>query len=61
MDKYVIIKHIKNNHTGKTIPVIIIDDQNEIMEFESYEDAEKIKGIFQRNSDSDHKYEIKKL
>jgi hypothetical protein len=61
MEKYVIIKHVKNNHTGKSLPVIIIDDQNEIMEFESYLEAEKTKAIFQRNSDSGHTYEIKRI
>jgi hypothetical protein len=61
MEKFVIIKHIANQRTGKKLPVIIIDDQNEIMEFESFEEAQNIQRIFQKNSDSDHTYEIKKI
>jgi hypothetical protein len=61
MGKYVIVKHIKNPITGKNLPVIIIDDQNEIMEFETLEEAEHIQAVFQKNSDSDHTYEIKKI
>lgn len=61
MGKYVIVKHIKNPITGKNLPVIIIDDQTEIMEFESFEEAQNIQRIFQKNSDSDHTYEIKKI
>ena len=61
MEKFVIIKHIKQNTTGKTVPVIIIDDQNEIMEFETHEAADEIRKVFQKNSDSDHVYEIKKI
>jgi hypothetical protein len=61
MGKYVIVKHIKNPVTGKALPVIIIDDQNEIMEFETHEEAEALKNVFQKNSDSDHTYEIKKI
>jgi len=61
MGKYVILKHVKNSITDKTLPVIIIDDQNEIMEFETLEEAEHMQSIFQKNSDSDHTYEIKKI
>jgi hypothetical protein len=61
MEKFVIVKHIKQSTTGKTIPVIIIDDQNEIMEFETHEEANEIRKVFQKNSDSDHIYEIKKI
>lgn len=61
MGKFVIIKHIKHAITGKSLPVIIIDDQSEIMEFETFEEAEQIQKVFQKNSDSDHTYEIKKI
>lgn len=61
MEKFVIVKHITNPQTGKKLPIIIIDDQNEIMEFESFEEAQNIQRIFQKNSDSDHTYEIKKI
>jgi len=61
MGKFVIIKNIINNKTGKTLPVVIIDDQNEIMEFETFEEAQRIKDIFQKNSDSGHQYEVKSI
>jgi len=61
MGKYVIVKHIKHPVTGKVLPVIIIDDQSEIMEFETHEEAVALKNVFQKNSDSDHTYEIKKI
>jgi hypothetical protein len=58
---YVIIKHI-NTGNGKTkLPVILLNTETEIWEFDTYEEAEKMKEIFQANSDSNHKYEVKKI
>lgn len=57
---YVIVKYIKNKN-NKELPVILIDNQSEILEFSSIEEAEKMKEIFQKNSDSGYKYEVKKL
>lgn len=57
---WVIVKNVKND-TGKVLPVILIDSQNEILEFETYEQAERVKNLFETNSDSGHKYEIKKI
>ena len=57
---YVIVKYIKNKN-NKELPVILIDNQSEILEFSSIEEAEKMKEIFQKNSDSNYKYEVKKL
>jgi hypothetical protein len=58
---YVIIKHVKMSDNKKRIPVIILDSQNEIWEFEDYEEAKKMKDIFETNSDSGHIYEVKKI
>lgn len=58
---YVIIKNIKNKKTGKWLPVIILNVDNEVWEFESEKEAEKMKEIFQTNSDSGHIYSIKKI
>ena len=58
---YLIVKHIKNENTGKTLPVILIDSQCEVLEFENEEDAVKMKNLFQANSDSNHTYEVKKV
>lgn len=59
MGNYLITKKIKFN--GVDLTVIIFDDQNEIMEFDTYEDAEKMRKLFQINSDSQHIYEVKKI
>jgi hypothetical protein len=59
IEKWIIIK--KMNLKGIEVPIIIIDDLDEVMEFDSPEEATKIKEIFQNNSDSGHKYEIKKI
>lgn len=59
-EMYVIVKHIVN-HLGVNLPVIILGSENEILEFETQDEAEKIKDIFQTNSDSDYKYEVKKI
>lgn len=61
MERYVIIKHIKNHVTGIKVPVILVDSQSEIMEFESKEEAEKVRDMFQANSDSGYNYEIKRI
>jgi hypothetical protein len=57
---YVILKHIKNK-TNKVLPVILVDNQSEILEFNSLDEAEKMRDIFQKNSDSGYKYEVKKI
>lgn len=59
MGNYLITKKMKYNDTEVT--VIIFDTQNEIMEFETYEEAEKMRKVFQVNSDSQHVYEVKKI
>ena len=57
---YVIIKHIKTENK-KRVPVILLNSESEILEFETLESAEKMKEIFELNSDSGHKYEVKKI
>ncbi len=59
MGNYLITKKVKYN--GSDLTVIIFDTQNEIMEFESFEEAENMRKIFQINSDSQHIYEVKKI
>ena len=60
---YVIIKHVKtqNNLTSKRLPVILLNSDTEVWEFDTKEEAEKMKEIFQTNSDSGHVYEVKKI
>jgi hypothetical protein len=57
---YVIVKHIKTKNK-KRVPVILLNSESEILEFETIESAEKMKEIFELNSDSGHKYEVKKI
>ena len=56
---YVIIKYVPN-HKGVIMPVILIKG-TEVMEFETFDEAEKMKIIFETNSDSGYKYEVKKI
>jgi hypothetical protein len=58
---YVIVKHIKMNDNKKRVPVIILNSESEILEFETLESAEKMREIFELNSDSGHVYEVKKI
>ena len=60
-DMYVIIKLINNDKTKKVLPVIILNGDSEIWEFDTEEEAEKMREIFETNSDSNHKYEVKKI
>jgi hypothetical protein len=57
---YVIVKHIKTENKKK-VPVILLNSESEILEFDTLESAEKMKEIFELNSDSGHKYEVKKI
>jgi hypothetical protein len=57
---YVIVKHIKTQ-SKKKVPVILLNSQGEIWEFETESSAEEMREIFELNSDSGHKYEIKKI
>jgi archaellum biogenesis ATPase FlaH len=57
---YVILKFIKNNK-GVEMPVIIIDTHNEVLEFDTFEEADKMRDIMEKNSDSGYKYEVKKI
>jgi hypothetical protein len=58
---YIIIKMVKDNNREKELPVIILDIENEVLEFETKEVAERVRLQFEVNSDSGHKYKIKKI
>jgi hypothetical protein len=58
---YVIVKHIKQRKTGKRLPVILIDSQSEILEFEEKREAEKLCTILNANTDSGHVYTVKEV
>jgi len=57
---YLIIKEIKSNN-GKILPVVLLDSQADVMEFESKEEAEKMATMLNINSDSGHTYRVKKI
>lgn len=57
---YCIIKVIKNDK-GVDLPVIMLDSSDEVWEFESLEEAEKIASILEKNSDSGYEYFVKKV
>ena len=57
---FIIIKNIETVHKT-VVPVVIVDDLGEVMEFSSEEEAEKLKQIFQKNSDSGHTYLIREI
>ncbi len=46
---YVIIKHVKNSGNKKRLPVIILNSETEVWEFDTPEEAEEMKNIFQTN------------
>jgi hypothetical protein len=53
---FVIVKYIKKN-----VPVILLDGHGEVWEFETEEMAEQYANIFETNSDSGYKYEVKPI
>jgi len=56
---YCIIKYIKADK--KELPVIILNSQDEVLEFEKEEQAQEMCSILQMNSDSGYRYVIKKI
>ncbi len=48
------------HHTGVQLPVILVDSHSEIMSFETEDEALMMKILFEVNSDSGHKYIVKK-
>lgn len=58
---YIIIKTIKDQRSEKELPVIILDAEGEVLEYDTIEDAEEMRARFEINSDSGYKYRIKKI
>jgi hypothetical protein len=57
---YLIIKEIKSNN-GKVLPVVLLDSQADVMEFDNREEADKMAAVLNINSDSGHTYRVKKI
>jgi hypothetical protein len=62
---YCIIKNIKikneSSDIPKILPVILLDSQDEVLEFENFDEAEKFRVLLQKNSDSNHTYLLKEI
>lgn len=56
---YVILK--EGNMFGKTMTVLVNDNEGIPMEFETFESADKIAKLFESNSLSGNKYTVKQL
>jgi hypothetical protein len=52
---------IKNTVKQTELPVIILDSEGEVLELDTIEEAEDMRARFEINSDSGHKYRIKKI
>jgi hypothetical protein len=57
---YLIIKEIKSDN-GKVLPVVLLDSQADVMEFDNREEADKMAAVLNINSDSGHNYRVKKI
>ena len=57
---YCIVKLMKNTN-GIELPVILLDNNDEVWEFDSADEAIKISEILTKNSDSGYRYYIKKV
>lgn len=57
---YVIIKHVKTQ-TDRTLPVILLDTQGEVWEFDNENKAQEMVNILNKNTDSGHIYEVKEV
>ena len=57
---YLIIKEIKSDN-GKVRPVVLLDSQADVMEFDNREEADKMAAVLNVNSDSGHTYRVKKI
>jgi hypothetical protein len=57
---YLIIKEIKSDN-GKVLPVVLLDSQADVMEFDDREEADKMAAVLNINSDSGHTYRVKKI
>ena len=59
---YVIIKTIRRDTVKQVdLPVIMLDSQSEILEFETEEEAVNLAELMNANTDSGHKYSVKKI
>ena len=58
---YVIVKMVRTSDGSSHLPVILLDGNSEVLEFETEQEAEELRRKFQINSDSGYSYQIKKI
>ena len=58
---YIIIKMVKDITREKELPVVILDSEDDVLEFNTKEEAEEMRLRFEVNSDSGYKYRVKKI
>ena len=59
-ESYIIIKKVENSR-GVTVPIVMLNGLSEVMEFDNYEEANKVAQLFEVNSDSGRKYTIRRI
>ena len=52
---------VKDANREKELPVIILDSEDHVLEFNTKEEADEMRLRFEINSDSGYKYRIKKI
>ena len=57
---YCIIKKVVQSN-GKTLNVLMLDINTEVLEFDNHEDAEKFATLMMQNSDSGWEYIVKEI
>jgi hypothetical protein len=57
---YIIVKHVKTQN-NRSLPVIMLDTQSEVWEFDNKDKAQDMVNILNTNTDSGHKYEVKQV
>jgi len=58
---YIIIKMVKDATKEKELPVIILDSEDHVLEFNTKEEAEEMRLRFEVNSYTGHKFRVKKI
>jgi hypothetical protein len=52
---------VKDITKEKELPVVILDSEDDVLEFNTKEEAEEMRLRFEVNSDSGYKYRVKKI
>lgn len=58
---FVIVKNVKTRVNKKSLPVVLLNVENEVWEFDNYYDAERIKVNLETNSRFNASFQIKKI